>query len=398
MPLALCVKKSAGCGYKTYACLSKNNTSEFYITVEPDGARSENFSTQLKALSANYLLALKASGLDSGSVSYIALFTKSNKTDKKILSFLRLKDAPISIIRQAPLSKAAFSLIAYCVKLPPAHRKSVASYRVAGRKHGCYITRLKNYSYIWSLNLNHPFRRPMPDTGLQTIYVLKQLQKDLKLRKATLTKNLLRTWVYINGLYSNYGKMASARAMTLRKANLTDKTHFVASTGIGGKIGTIAGTKVSMNALSVAGLKNNQVTYLRAPEAMCPAYKYNVTFERGSKVSYADRAHIYISGTASISKSGKILFPGDIIKQTKRTLFNIKAILKSGNASLRQIAFLIIYVKYAQHSATVKRMIERLFPGVPCVFLQAPICRKEWLVEVEGVAILKENNRKFPAF
>ena len=398
MPLSLRVKKSAGCGYKTYACLSKNNTSEFYIAVEATGAKNKSLSSQLEALSANYLSALKASGLDTKAASYIALFTKSNRPDKEILSFLRFKDAPVSVIRQAPLSKAAFSLIAYCMKFPFENRNTLVSQRVNSGKHDYYLTRLKNYTYIWSLNLNDPLSPSSSDASLQTVHILRQLQGDLKDQKVILAKNLLRTWVYVNDLYSNYKQMTEARARLFNEENLNNKTHFVASTGIGGKIGTKTNTMVSMNALSVAGLKNNQVAYLRPENAMCPSYKYNVTFERGSKVSYGDRAHIFISGTASINKFGDLLFPGDILKQTNRTLSNIKAVLKSGKASLKELAFLIIYVKYPKHAGIVKKTIGSLLPDLPCVYLQAPICRKEWLVEIEGVAILKENNKRFLPF
>ncbi len=398
MSTALNVKKGAGLGYKTYGFVSDKNTSEFYIAVEAPYTNDKSFSFQLKALSARYLSALKASGLAAGAASYIAVFTKSDKSDKEILSLLHLTNAPVTVIRQASLSKAGVSLIAYCVKLPPGSHGRKISYRVAGTKNSCYITRLKNYSYLWSLNLNDLRKNSCFDAFLQTSYIFRQLQEDLRKNKATLANNLLRTWVYVDDLYANYMKMTRSRAKVFSEEKLTSASHFVASTGIGGKIGNAPGTTVSLNALSVIGIKKDQVTYLRPQNAMCPAYKYNVTFERGSKISYGDRAHILISGTASINRLGDVVFANDISKQTNHALYNIKAVLKSGNGSLKDLTFLIIYVKYAKDATKVRKIVNGLFPDTPCVFLRAPICRKEWLVEIEGVAILRENNRKFLPF
>ncbi|MFN2115781.1 MAG: sugar phosphate nucleotidyltransferase, partial [Anaerolineae bacterium] len=50
---------------------------------------------------------------------------------------------------------------------------------------------------------------------------------------------------------------------------------------------------------------------------------YGVTFERGIRIRFGDRSHLHISGTASIDKCGEIVHPGDILKQTERTVANI---------------------------------------------------------------------------
>ena len=80
-----------------------------------------------------------------------------------------------------------------------------------------------------------------------------------------------------------------------------------------------------MDAYSISGLLNNQISFLYAPAYLSPTHLYGVTFERGVSISYRDRMHLIISGTASINKKGKILYPGNVARQLSRTLTNINA-------------------------------------------------------------------------
>jgi len=96
---------------------------------------------------------------------------------------------------------------------------------------------------------------------------------------------------------------------------------------------------------------------------MPPAYKYNVTFERGVKIAYGDRTHYYISGTASIDKDGNILHPGDIEKQTLRTLENIEALLSSYGSGFYDMKLLLVYVRDSVDTAFINTVLNRILPG-----------------------------------
>ena len=58
-----------------------------------------------------------------------------------------------------------------------------------------------------------------------------------------------------------------------------------------------------MDAYSLLGLQPEQVSYLNDFDRLCATKDYDVTFERGTRIAYADRTHHFISGTASIDTS-----------------------------------------------------------------------------------------------
>ena len=76
----------------------------------------------------------------------------------------------------------------------------------------------------------------------------------------------------------------------------------------------------------------NRWSFLSALDHLSATDLYGVTFERATAVTYQDRKHIIISGTASIDSRGEIVAPGDIFKQLDRALENIDALLSSGKA------------------------------------------------------------------
>jgi len=152
------------------------------------------------------------------------------------------------------------------------------------------------------------------------------------------------------------------------------------------------------DALSIGGLKPGQVVRMEAVENMPPTLTYGVTFERGLRVRFGDRSHMYISGTASISADGKIMHPGDAGKQTGRTIENMEALLMKQKADLGSLAYLLIYVRNLHDRAAVIERVQQSLPeGVPHAVLQASVCRPGWLVEMEGVAVIPDRT-DYPVF
>jgi len=167
---------------------------------------------------------------------------------------------------------------------------------------------------------------------------------------------------------------------------LTQQTHFIASTGIGGRQAD-TNVLVQMDDYAVDGLKQEQIHYLYAQTHLNRTSDYGVSFERGTYVQYGDRRHVFISGTASINNKGQIMYAGDIVKQTGRMLENVEALLKEADCSFEDVGPMIVYLRDTADFAVVKKIYEERFKGKSYVIVHAPVCRPGWLIEMECMAI-----------
>ena len=119
---------------------------------------------------------------------------------------------------------------------------------------------------------------------------------------------------------------------------------------------------------------------------------------RGVAVSYRDRKHVIISGTASIDSAGMIVHPGDMPRQLDRTLENVEALLRDGGATFQDVCVLIVYVRDPSDLGVAQRAIHERFGEAPMQVVVAPVCRPGWLIEVECQAIVPISNPVLPAF
>jgi enamine deaminase RidA (YjgF/YER057c/UK114 family) len=185
--------------------------------------------------------------------------------------------------------------------------------------------------------------------------------------------------------------MVDSRKETFEKEGLTRDTHFIASTGIEGRRFE-DNVYVSLDAYAVKGIASNQVNYLHVPDHMNPTHEYGVTFERGSTVDYGDRRHVFISGTASIDNKGIILHLNDAEKQLSRIISNINALLTKADATFSDVAEFIVYLRDAKDYDLVNKYLHSRFPQIPKVIVLAAVCRPDWLVEIECIAVKKVKN------
>ena len=59
---------------------------------------------------------------------------------------------------------------------------------------------------------------------------------------------------------------------------------------------------------------------------------------------------------------------------------------------------LIVYLRDPPDFAAVDAYLADRFPSLPRVIVQGSVCRPEWLVEVEGIAITANDAPDLPAF
>ena len=209
--------------------------------------------------------------------------------------------------------------------------------------------------------------------------------------------NCLRTWIFVSDVDNNYAGVVKGRRDYFNRIGLTPDTHFIASTGIAGFDADPARI-VRFDAYAVKGLREGQIRYLHAYDHLSPTALYGVTFERGTAVTYGDRKHVFISGTASIDKDGHVVHVGDPEKQTERMLENVDALLKEAGASFKDIAYSLVYLRNAADYPRVREVLERECPTLAPIYLLAPVCRPTWLVEMECLAITPDGDKRFNAF
>jgi len=231
----------------------------------------------------------------------------------------------------------------------------------------------------------------------QTWSILSNYDAFLNARRLSLADNLIRTWLFVRNIEADYAQLVEVRREFFARHGLTPRTHYVASTGIGGAAAAPA-AKIALDAYAIGGVLPEQVGYVKALDHMCPTDAYGVTFERGTTVAYRDRRHLFISGTASIDDKGNVLHDGDVGRQLTRTLENIEAVLAQAGATTDDLCVLIAYIRNLGDEQVVRHGITNRFGDVPLALVAAPVCRPAWLVEIEGQAILPASHPELPSF
>lgn len=220
----------------------------------------------------------------------------------------------------------------------------------------------------------------------------------------TLERNLVRTWIYVNNIDVNYEGVVEGRNDIFYTHGLTADTHYIASTGIGGAT-PVRKACVAIDFLTFPDIKEEDKKYLQALDHLNPTHEYGVAFERGTRLTLplfknqrsGDKCpqfkqQFFISGTASIDKHGKIMYEGDVVKQTGRLLENIGALLKDGDATMNDIRYFIIYLRDLSDYSTIEHLMQQLYPQIPHIIVEAKVCRPGWLIEMECIAEKEKTN------
>ena len=305
-----------------------------------------------------------------------------------LLKYLPENKNNISIIEQPPLDGTKIALWAYLLKDADS-TGSVQEFCHSGLKgfsHG-------KYRHLWKCT---SFDK-QGDSESQMRNLLYEYVEQLKHNNCSLSDNCIRTWIFVQNIDANYAGIVKARKEVFVENGLTDKTHFVASTGINGRH-IEKDTLVIFDSYAIEGIQKEQLQYLYAKTHLSSTYKYGVTFERGTCVLYGDRRHVFISGTASIDNKGEIVHEGDIEKQAIRMFENVKTLLNEADCGFDDMVQMIIYLRDIADYQTAKNIIEERFPLTPKVIVLAPVCRSGWLIEMECIAVRKNNDKRFESF
>jgi enamine deaminase RidA (YjgF/YER057c/UK114 family) len=305
----------------------------------------------------------------------------ANQADDVLLA--DTSDCAKSIIGQAPLDGSKISLWV--------HMMSNVNTRLLPS--GLYEAAHGQFRHLWNASAHNTAQNSEYQTRLLFNEYIMQLAQE----GCTLADNCIRTWLFVNDVDVNYGGVVAARNKIFFTQGLTEDTHYIASTGIGGRAQD-AKVMTQMDNYAIAGINPEQIHYLYAPTHLNRTSDYGVSFERGTYIDYRDRRHVIISGTASINNKGQIEHPKDIVKQTHRMWDNVEALLKEADTSYNEVAVMIVYLRDFADYDVVRRLYEERFPDKPRIIVHAPVCRSGWLIEMECMAIKPMDNTSMPEF
>lgn len=288
----------------------------------------------------------------------------------------------LSIIQQQPLDGSKIAVWLY-----------LQSDTHVQNENGVIVSEHNGYRHLWKMGMH----QHKGDSAWQTESVLIEYEEILQQFGATLADNCIRTWFFVRDVDTQYAGMVKARRDNFREQGLTEKTHYISSTGIGG-LPADTRALIQMGTYAITGFEPDQQRYLYAPTHLNPTYEYGVTFERGTVMEYGDRAHTFISGTASIDNKGNVLHVGDIVRQTERMWENVTKLLEEGDMSFNDVMQIVVYLRDTADYETVNRMFKQRFPNIPTVIALAPVCRPTWLIEMECMAVKKRTNPQYRDF
>jgi len=222
---------------------------------------------------------------------------------------------------------------------------------------------------------------------------------------------VIRTWLYLGGIVApegptqRYKELNRARTDFYRDIPFLESYQrqtqhdriFPASTGIGTE-----GRELTASAIALATDRSDVVATPIENPRQTSAYEYarrysihSPKFSRAMAMSFGPDTIIFVSGTASITRS-ETRHVGDVVAQTHESLDNIEALLSEENlgrhglagsgCSLDGLAVVRVYVKRKEDYPRVQAVCASRLGELPATYTRADVCRPDLLVEIEGIA------------
>lgn len=354
---------------------------EYHTILHATDCR-QSFHDQLNALMNAYqqLIEKELKGAIAVFKRYF-LSDAANQADE--VAVADVSDCAKSIVEQPPLDGTKIALWVYLLTDVETRPLPSELFEV---RHGAY-------RHLWNASAHNM----AANSEYQMRLLFNEYVMQLAQEGCTLEKNCLRTWLFVNDIDLNYGGVVRARNQVFFTQGLTNDTHFIASTGIGGRMHN-ANVLTMMDNYAVDGIRKEQITYLYAPTHLNRTSDYGVSFERGTRVDYGDRRHVLISGTASINNKGMVMHQKDVVKQTYRMWENVEMLLGEAECTFNDVAQMIVYLRDGSDYTVVKELFQERFPNKPMVIVRAAVCRPDWLIEMECMAVKAIENRQFENF
>ncbi|MDD5587018.1 MAG: Rid family hydrolase [Alphaproteobacteria bacterium] len=392
------MKDNGGIRIKSFR--GKSGGAEHFMVIGTDGRGA--LADQIAQIEERYAEAQKTLGLAPETAIFRRIFLSDAINQAPVVRQTGLMGDPrknpvaVSIVQQPPLPGSKIGLLAYHIESAgPLKKRRLKSTRSSDSH---VLVEKNNIRHLWSTCLCAGAHAATSPVEVQTHEAFKDLIESLTSQKANLRDHCVRTWIFMKNVDAFYRGMVNARYEVFAKEGLGSKTHTIASTGIEGAC-EHQFDLMSMDAYSVPDLKPGQMTYLNDYSRLSRTEVYNVNFERGTRVAWADRALHIISGTASIDGTGKTMYyDGDVMRQAERMFGNVDALLRAGSATIDDMMHMIVYLRDPADHARIDAYMNERFASIPYIIVEGAVCRPDWLIEVEGMAIAANDEPDLPVF
>ncbi len=372
------ILKLKGTEIKYSLLKDKNNCwMHFFYTIIPE--KPEQIVDQINTMEQAEIRLLENFKIENKTATVKRFFSSDliNHHDE-IINYKKRQNTDffMSLTEQPPVPSVKVVLLGMCLNnITDKHRDDKIFYfdTTSGLRH------------IFAEHLMDSYSDEHSNSEKQTKKIFKYLEEKLSALNTSIEDSVLRTWIYAPHVDADYPGIVKARKELFDSINLTKDTHYIASTGIQGGTGNRF-ARVFMDAYAVIGINKEKIRYIQAPEYLSPTDIYGVTFERATAIEMGNVDYLFISGTASIDKEGEIVHPGDVVKQTERTLENISALLRSANFTEKDLSSFMIYLRDPVDYGFVKPKIDQYCENLPAVYVKAQVCRPAWLIEIEATA------------
>ncbi|MCD8310618.1 MAG: hypothetical protein LUB83_05340 [Prevotellaceae bacterium] len=351
-------------------CQTEEGQEEIHLLLSMNYCLTNDYASLLQAL----LTVCQREADAAGAVTvFQRFFVRDAREWQPVIAqaLSLLPQRAVSIVEQPPANGSAVALWAYLA----------TGVKVSHTAEGLVVVQGKHYTQVWATNMVAQGN----GSEAQTMRIFHRYIRQLECHSMTLEDHCQRTWIFVDDIDRRYRGMVAARDAVFDKEGLTADRHYIACTGIAGG-NALPESYVMLDAVAYKGLPPENIRYLHATGRMTRTYNYGVRFERGVMLDLYGFHQVFISGTASIDHEGNVAHAGDVLLQTECMMAHVEALLAEAGCTVRDIQQALVYLRDKADYDKVKQWLATAYPQLPCLILHAPVCRPDWLVEVECMA------------
>jgi chorismate lyase / 3-hydroxybenzoate synthase len=206
--------------------------------------------------------------------------------------------------------------------------------------------------------------------------------------------HLLRMWNYFGDIdgeqagIGRYQRFCMGRYQAFMESESEFEEYLPAASVIGHAGSTVTVYFIAAHAPGTPIENPRQVSAFRYPPQYSPQ---SPSFSRAMLKTWAGCARLYVSGTASIVGHAT-MHAGDIRQQLSEILQNLQALLghasRIGQTDLTAgsaTALLKVYLRHKTDFPVAQQGLGRILGGAPTLYLLGEFCRRDLLLEIEGI-------------